>query len=135
MIQVDGNDTVVDDITGLNEAEIYERDPELLFSAYVFEDTIVPATNQPTATNKTASFELNKDKQIESLVADTNLVDLTLTTFLSTVATLTSIGTVTALSTIEFSMSNLGGVESSALVRLLYTCTTVRDLCKCKVGQ
>ena len=75
MIQVDGNDTVVDDITGLNEAEIYERDPELLFSAYVFEDTIVPATNQPTATNKTASFALNKDKQIESLVADTNLVD------------------------------------------------------------
>ena len=46
-----------------------------MLTAYSFEDAIVTSTNLPTTANKTESFALNKDKQIESLGADTNLAN------------------------------------------------------------
>ena len=50
-----------------------------MLTAYSFEDAIVTSTNLPTTANKTESFALNKDKQIESLGADTNLADYKVT--------------------------------------------------------
>ena len=84
--QFDGNDTIEEvdnddfDTVGLTEAEIYERDPALLYSGYTFEDIDVASlTKQPTSTKKTATFSLNKDKQITSLGTDASLPDFEVT--------------------------------------------------------
>ena len=78
ILQFDGNDTVETDsdfdITDLTEAEIYERDPALLYTGYTFEDVNEPPSH-PSATNKVANFALNKDKQIRSLAVDADLTD------------------------------------------------------------
>ena len=81
--QVDGNDSIEEDddfdIAGLTEAEIYERDPALLYTGYTFEDVETTSVKQPSSSTKTATFSLNKDKQINALGADTNLSNFAVT--------------------------------------------------------
>ena len=83
VLQVDGNDTIFGDedfdIAGLSEAEIYERDPALLDTAYVFEDVESTSAKQPSSSTKTATFSLNKDKHINTLGTDTNLTNFAVT--------------------------------------------------------
>ena len=83
VLQVDGNDTIFGDedfdIAGLSEAEIYERDLALLYTAYVFEDVESTSAKQPSSSTKTATFSLNKDKHINTLGTDTNLTNFAVT--------------------------------------------------------
>ena len=57
--QADGNITLDsdDDITGLTEAEIYEKDPELALSGYTFEDENEElVSTASSASNKVSQF-------------------------------------------------------------------------------
>ena len=95
--QTDGNNTIVSDehSSKLTEREIYERDPELLYSAYTVvedeeepKDTVAlnhadhaPAEKQagPSHFVRNHTFTLNREKQTANLAQDSAIGDFEIT--------------------------------------------------------
>ena len=74
ILQLDGNDTI-DDSVG-DGLDIAHHNPQHMTTGFTFED--VPS-HQSTSTGKTATFALNRDKQVDRLGIDANLADFDVT--------------------------------------------------------
>ena len=84
ILQVDGNDSLdsIDDENDNSDnfcatnGEIVEVDPNIICAGFDFDDSVnKPSPKNQTVSNKTASFSLNKEKQIQNLGVDSNLPD------------------------------------------------------------
>ena len=78
--QIDGNDSVISDEDTMSitkDVDINEHDPGLINAVFNFENSSIPdtATRPPTISDKTATFALNKSKQIQNLGAGANIPD------------------------------------------------------------
>ena len=76
--QMDGNDTIEtaddmddrNDVVEITEEQIYRQDPTLLQAGFTFE-----VNERCSTSSRTASFSLNKPKQVLGLASDTSITD------------------------------------------------------------